>query len=246
VLDLAVPFCLAGRGLLARLAAVVLLPPLALCLGLQAVRGWSWTAVWLLAVLLGDFTGGVFAQASGELMFEEPGRLNARSVLARFGRRLPAYLLAYLASRLAVLAGALTVLLLPSVALRLPFVREVVLLEGAGGLAALARSARIVHRHGATSLGLGLALVAAPLLFVVGAEILGDAVVRRLLQLGRPVGNLAHGGSAYALIGFFLSVPVTAAARFLAYIDLRTRKEGWDIQLRFTAVLEKLRSREAA
>ena len=42
-----------------------------------------------------------------------------------------------------------------------------------------------------------------------------------------------HGGSGFAVAGALLAVPVAAAARFLGYIDLRTRKEGWDIQLRF-------------
>jgi len=31
----------------------------------------------------------------------------------------------------------------------------------------------------------------------------------------------------------FLSVPLVATLRFLAYIDNRTRREGWDIQVRF-------------
>ena len=61
--------------------------------------------------------------------------------------------------------------------------------------------------------------------------------VARTVQPGNPVGELfVEGGSAYALLGFFLSVPVVSAARFLQYIDVRTRKEGWDIQLRFTAI----------
>jgi hypothetical protein len=29
-----------------------------------------------------------------------------------------------------------------------------------------------------------------------------------------------------------------ASASFLGYIDMRTRKEGWDIQLRFVALAE--------
>ena len=38
--------------------------------------------------------------------------------------------------------------------------------------------------------------------------------------------------------GALLSAPFVAAAGFLAYIDMRTRKEGWDIQLRFMALAE--------
>ena len=66
---------------------------------------------------------------------------------------------------------------------------------------------------------------------------LGSSIVNTVLQLGEPFGQLLQkGGTPYALAGFFLTVPVIAAARFLAYTDLRTRKEGWDIQLRFMAI----------
>src|SRR6185436_8021455 len=85
--------------------------------------------------------------------------------------------------------------------------------------------------------GLSLALLLAPVLMAMAGDQLGQAIVEGVLQLGLPLGSLwKQGGSAYALVGFFLSVPVTAAARFLKYVDVRTRKEGWDIQLRFTAI----------
>ena len=74
----------------------------------------------------------------------------------------------------------------------------------------------------------------------MAAETLGDAIIDSVLQLGQPFGDLwKEGGSGYALLGFFLAVPVVAAARFLKYIDVRTRKEGWDIQLRFVALAEQ-------
>src|SRR5262249_4133402 len=60
------------------------------------------------------------------------------------------------------------------------------------------------------------------------------------LQLGVPAGELwTDGGSGFAVLGALLAVPVVAAVRFLGYVDLRTRKEGWDIQLRFVALAEQ-------
>ena len=44
------------------------------------------------------------------------------------------------------------------------------------------------------------------------------------------------------MLGALLCIPVAAAMRFLYYIDLRTRKEGWDIQLRFVALAEQASS----
>jgi hypothetical protein len=71
---------------------------------------------------------------------------------------------------------------------------------------------------------------------------LGGQLLEFVFQLGQPLGSLAEdGGSGFAVLGLLLSVPLSAAARFLGYIDLRTRSEGWDIQLRFAAWAERER-----
>lgn len=82
-----------------------------------------------------------------------------------------------------------------------------------------------------------LSVLSIPLAFVLGAEVMGQSAFSFVLQFGEPVGNLFdQGGSAFALFGFFVSVPVIACARFLKYIDIRTRREGWDVQLRFVGI----------
>jgi hypothetical protein len=87
------------------------------------------------------------------------------------------------------------------------------------------------------AIALFLSIAVARAGFIVLAEVLGQGVVDETLQLGRPFGSLVGGaGSLYALAGFFLSIPYVTAIRFLGYIDLRTRKEGWDVQLRFSAL----------
>jgi hypothetical protein len=37
-------------------------------------------------------------------------------------------------------------------------------------------------------------------------------------------------------VGFHAAIPYLAVARFLGYVDHRTRGDGWDIQLRFMAL----------
>ena len=59
-----------------------------------------------------------------------------------------------------------------------------------------------------------------------------------------PASCSSDGGSGFAVLGALLAVPMAAAMRFLGYIDLRTRKEGWDIQLRFVALAEQAPSAE--
>jgi hypothetical protein len=242
VLDLTIPFCLACKRVLGRLAVVALLPALALCLYLRLGAHWRWPQVWALAIGLGDLLEGLFTVALGDLLFGATVRPAA--VWGRFLRRLPVYVVTWVLARLIVGATLFFFPLAPFAAVHLMFVREAVLLEGASVGGSLGRSYRFVQRHIGSCIGLLLALLLAPAVMAVGAELLGDAIVDGVLQLGKPFGALfKEGGSGYALAGYFLAVPVVAAARFLKYIDVRTRKEGWDIQLRFTAVAAADRDR---
>jgi hypothetical protein len=237
VLDLTVPFCLASWRLLARLSLTSLLPAFALCVYLRFFQRWTWQQTWLVAVVAGDLLEGLFTVAFGDLMFQPSMAVRPASVWGRFARRLGFTLGTGLVTRPLLALTLLFPIATPFVAVHLMFVREVGLLEGASVFGAIGRSNRFVQRHVGPCLGLLVAVVALPALMAMGAELLGDAAVDTILQLGEPVGSLfKEGGSAYALLGFFLSVPVVAAARFLKYIDVRTRKEGWDIQLRFTSI----------
>jgi hypothetical protein len=240
VLDLAVPFCLMNGKLLGRLALVTLAPLAALAAALRLGADWSWPALWLLLVPAGFVLEGVFTVALGEALFRPAGEVRARAVLLRFARRLPAYLGAQLARAVVLLASAVVVvppLLLGPAWL---FVPEAVLLENAGLLAAARRSRALGWGRGVGVFGLWLAALAAPALAAVMAELLGGGVTSFVLQLGRPLGDLwREGGSAFAVVGLLAATPCVAALRFLGYIDLRTRKEGWDIQLRFVSWVER-------
>ena len=249
ILDLACRLsCSLAFELYLRLAALVLLPCLGVCLALRHGLGWEWPAVWAVAVSLGVILQGVFTVAVGRLLFSET--LSARQVLALYGRRLGSYLGALFLSRLVLAAAALPFFLgLPLAWPRLFYVHEASLLEGAGSMEAMRRSSRFSAMNLAGILGALLAVLCAQAGFVVTAELLGDGLVQHVLQLGRPFGSLfTDGGSAYALLGFFLSMPYVATARFLLYIDARTRADGWDVQLRFMAIAARAAAsaREAA
>ena len=158
-------------------------------------------------------------------------------VLRRVLRRLPALAVARLLTTL-IHALALSFVLLAlytgSVFLVVP---EAVLLEGAGPFAAIARSGRALRGRVLAGVGMLLALVLLPGAGALAGELVGSTEVSMVLQLGEPFGSLfRNGGTPWALAGLFATVPLVAAARFLFYIDLRTRKEGWDIQLRFMEI----------
>jgi hypothetical protein len=237
ILDLAAPLLLQSWRVFAPLSAAVLLPAFVACLLGRYRFGWTWPTIWVMAVVLGAFAQVPFTLACGELLFAPPREVRVRPLLRRSLARLPAFFVSYLVTRL-IHAAALMVVVLPLFTASWFFVvPEVVLLEKASALVSLGRSARAVRGRGSAAFGITVALLLLALGGVAGGEVVGSAVVGTVLQLGDPFGQLLQtGGTPYALAGFFLTVPLIAAARFLAYTDLRTRKEGWDIQLRFMAI----------
>jgi hypothetical protein len=48
-----------------------------------------------------------------------------------------------------------------------------------------------------------------------------------------------------AFVGYLLVAPYVAIARMFDYVDARTRREGWDIQVRFNAIAHNAREAEA-
>jgi hypothetical protein len=236
--------CGLALGLYLRLAAVVLLPCLAVCLALRHALGCSWPVVWAVAVTLGAITQGIFTVAVGRLLFSE--ELTTGLVLRLFGRRLGTYLVMLALSRTLLAAAALPFFLgLPFVWPRLLVAHEASLLEGAKPADAIARANRFIAGRGTSALAALVAFVMIQAGLTATAEILGQGLVDELLQLGTPFGALLRdGGSAFALTGFFLSVPYLATARFLYYLDSRTRSDGWDVQVRFMAIAARASAEE--
>jgi hypothetical protein len=237
VLDLACRLSISlAFGLYARLSALILLPLFAGCLALRYALDWPWAGVWVVAILTGSVVQGVFTVGVGRLLFSE--ELGAGKVIGLFVKRLGAYLgMHFLRALLFGVASLPGFLGVPFLWPRLVFVHEASLLEGAGPADAIRRSNRFAGGRGPSVFGALLALLATQAGFVVTAELLGHGLVEEVLQLGKPFGSLfEHGGSPYALAGYLLSIPYVATARFLDYIDARTRSDGWDVQLRFMAI----------
>lgn len=247
VLDLACRLSISlAVGLYARLSAMILLPVFAGCLALRYAAGWPWPFVWAAAVTAGGVAQGIFTVGVGRLLFSE--ELRAGQALRLFGGRFGSYLVTLGLSRMLLAASCLPFFFgLPFAWPRLFFVHEASLLEGAAPADAIRRSNRFIAGRGGSVLGALLSLLLIQAGFVVTAELLGQGLVRDILQLGEPFGALfTEGGSPYALAGLLLSIPYVSTARFLGYIDARTRSDGWDIQLRFMAIAAGDGERRAA
>ncbi len=224
--------------LYAKLSAIVLLPLLAGALALRHFARWEWFYIWLVAIPAANLAQGVFTVAAGRLIFAED--LRVREVLGAFGRRLPSYFFALIASRLLLGLAALPLFSLPFAWVALIFVHEASLLEGAGPVQACQRASRFVRGRGGPAFLLLLMMLVAQGAGVLIAEVVGQSVLDDIFQAGKPFGSMWEDhGSPFAMLGLLLSVPIIATARFLHYIDTRTRADGWDIQVRFLGIAAK-------
>jgi hypothetical protein len=227
VIDLTLRVCHSAHArAYAVLAALTLLPAYGLCLLLQQRFHWPWLAVWLVALPLAGLLQGVFTVAAGRLLFAE--RVPTGAVLRHFAARLFSYgwtLLVLRVLPVVMVVGAPLIFLFP-------FLHEAVLLEDAGLTRAASRSGRLTKTSRALAVELGLLALSMQALAILVAEVLGQALVDLVFEIHTPIAHLwDDGGSPFALAGLFVAVPYVATARFLTYIDLRTRKEGWDLQL---------------
>lgn len=87
---------------------------------------------------------------------------------------------------------------------------------------------------------LGTLIVATIVRAAVGAglELTIDFLLGMVLQFG----NVSEAiGGWPALVGYLLAGPYIAIVRMFDYVDARTRREGWDIQVRFNAIAQDAR-----
>ena len=226
-----------GRKYL-RLWLVSCAPLLALCIWMQRQHV-DWALIWLTA-----FTGFVIAQipftlaASRLLLGDE---LPLGSLTRAWLPRIPGQLLMHAVVLTLMAATSFVVFPLLFLAARFLYLPEISLLEGSGLIRAYERGTRITRHRLAHAFETCFLLITVWAAFVLGAEGTGRAVQVDLLSFPAPADALATGGSWFALCGFFAAIPFIATARFLAYIDGRTRREAWDVQLRFTELAESPR-----
>lgn len=234
VLDLSVRFLATHVAVYGRLSLMVLLPSFGVSWAIGSTFGWWWG--WASALGLSLFAQAPFTALASKLMFDV--NVRALDAFTAASNTLPRLFLARILQAV-VVAGGFVFLIFPSawMAAGLFFVPEVVVLERAGGVSALVRAQRILSgQFGDAMVGFLLLLclfVASPFL----GDAVGRAILEDLLEIQAPDGVTVTGGGALSLMGFWLFVPYLATARFLIYINLRTRTEGWDIQTRFAAIV---------
>jgi hypothetical protein len=216
------------------LGAFVLLPAYAGLLALRYLLEADWWLVWLAAFCLSSLCEGVFTIAAGRWLFAED--LQVREVLSAFSKRAFPYAFAWLSRLLLMVVSAVGLIVPAVVGTMYLFTPEASLLEMAGPLDALGRSRNFTRYNLGRAFGMWIALLILLVTVTTLVHVLCDGLIGDILQLGKPFERLEDGGSPYTLLGLLIAAPYVATARFLMYIDGRTRGDGWDIQVRFMAI----------
>ncbi|NLE87697.1 MAG: hypothetical protein GX607_15015 [Myxococcales bacterium] len=222
-----------------RLGAVVLLPIFAGCLLLRYVADVGWAWIWLIAWCAATVAQGPFTLLAGRLLFADEVR--ARSILVDALRR--AFPYAVLLTLRALLFLLSTVIVIGPLLVwsQTAYVHEILYLENATVRTALGRSSRFVRGRSGSSMEMLLLLFCGIFVSIVLAEVLGLMLVRYVLEIALPVETVAdNGGSPFALAGLLFAVPFISAQRFLFYVNERTLRDGWDVQVRFLGLREEL------
>jgi hypothetical protein len=242
VLDLALRFMVAHWRAFTKMSAVVTVP--CFLVTWQVALHWGWYAGWASAFVLSGFAEAPYVALASRLVFDE--RVRTREALLVTLRALPRLTLLRVL-QLASIGAASFFFLVPGIWLAALFFfgTEVVVLERASATGSVGR----LQRLGTGYFGdVVMALLSLSLLYVLAialGDATGHAILEELLQIRlRPsAGEL---GGPIALLSAWLAVPTLTVARFFVYLNLRTRREGWDIQTRFAAIAARAAAEQEA
>lgn len=223
---------------------VTLLPAWGFCVLLHHFTELSWWWLWPIAMTLGWFLELPFLALAGRLLFDRDSTWRDAAVdCARVGWRfvgVRVLLFVYSTLSLIVVFGPIFVLSTYC------FAAEALVLERATARGALQRAKTFLRGRSGTGLETGIVQFGILLGFACLGEILGESLVHDVLDVGGPGERLLEdGGSIFALLGWFVGIPYATTFRFLAYVNERTRQDGWDVQVALLAVASE-RTQERA
>jgi hypothetical protein len=232
VFDLAVRFLQQHPGPFGRLA-LVLVGPLA---PLYFALCW-WTeghpALVLIPLALAPLLQAPATVLAGRLLFAPTVRV--RDVLRELARRPVALAQVVFWWTLPFVLGCGVLSWVGSIATS--WVTEVALLEEAAPDRARKRFTRLARLHVGVSTSVVFGWYGLTAWTGFAGEVLGQAAVGTVLQLGEPFGSLFDfRATPFLLIGLSLGQVVFGVFRLLAYLDVRTRAEGWDLQVALRAL----------
>lgn len=230
VFDLALELLRAHPGPFVKLALpLVGFPAALLAAGSLATGGhWAWL---LLAFLLTPAIQAPYTVLGGRLLFAEQVPLT--QVLRELVTRPLATASAVFWPSAMGVVGLLMCGVGPLFTLPLSaFVAEAALLERATGVDAVFRAAKLAMYSPLGSMVYCSVWFAGSAWGVVVGEATGQMLFDWLLQFGAPFSGLQEGVvTPYAVVGLLAVQPVLGLYRLLLFVDVRTRVDGWDLQV---------------
>src|SRR5262249_50480066 len=118
---------------------------------------------------------------------------------------------------------------------------EVSLLEQLPMKRAGQRTKTLITYRFARALGMLIVSTIVRAAVAAGLELTIDFLLGMVLQFGNVSDSI---GGWPSLVGYLLAGPYIAVVRMFDYVDARTRREGWDIQVRFNAIAQDAREAE--
>ena len=204
------------------------------------LRVFSWHPVWafLLVPLLAPIFSPPLTTTVGHLVFTP--KVTFGVVARQTARRFFPFLLLFLVNRVLLILG-LAALIVPGLYLWRAswFLGPIVLLEGASISTSLRRGRRfaagfnghvLAHAANLAALLLYLCLATASLLHFLFVKVYGLTFTW--------LANLTLTDNYYSLLllaAFSIAAPFCTLVWFFVYLDVRTRKEGWDLEIAFRA-----------
>lgn len=225
-----------------RVSAAVLLPLFVSCLALRYGAGLAWGWVWLCAWIAATLAQAPFTLLAGRLLFASEAR--TVDILRDTLRHSLTYGVSLLARAVWLLLSLITFIGPLVVWALTAYLHEIVYLEKANLRTALGRSRRFVRGRSGASLEMIFLSSCGIFAAVVLGEVMGLTLKDFVFQVSTPMETLAaDGGSVFALAGWFAAVPFTSTLRFLFYVNERTLRDGWDVQVRFLGIRDALEER---
>ena len=232
VFDLGLCFLRVNAAAYGRLAAVLLLPFVpVVVLACWLAEGSPFLA--LLPVLAAPWLQAPAPLLGGRLLFAE--RVRVRDVLLECGRRSGPLTAACLLWLLPLPFGCGVLSWVGSIVVN--WVTEAAMLEQVSPGRGFKRSSRLSFAHLGVSTASVFGWYGLTAWGAVTGEFVGHACVGTVLQLGEPFGSAFDGRvTPYLLLGMLAVQPLYAIYRLLLYLDVRTRVEGWDLQVSLRAM----------
>ncbi len=232
VLDLSLRFLASHKTAFTKMSACVSVP--AFFVSWLAALTFGWWLGWVTAIVLASFAEAPFVALASRLVFQPT--VPTREALGAGLSAIPRLFGLRVLQASGILAGAIF-LVLPGfwVATLFVFATEVTVLERASVTASVSRMQRLVSGYFGDVLMAMLLFWVLCLLAVAIGSAAGSAFLEGLLQIRMRRSEDQMGGPL-ALFGMWLALPFLTTARFFVYLNLRTRREGWDIQTRFAAI----------